>query len=155
MRTVSSRSWPSQAATVGRSTDSTWRRPVSWRNRCGWTLGTFARRPSSARMYSTPRAVYGPRLPRKMGPPACSGGMDRGRLLALGQLGLVLAEVAGGGLEQWHLVVVGEPAGEAPQVGQVEARGALATFVSLARKAKNSTSALSDENGDPWGAAIG
>jgi hypothetical protein len=54
------------------------------------------------------------------------GSVDRGRLLALGQLGLVLAQVAGGGLQQRCLVVLGEPAGETLQVRQVQARGALA-----------------------------
>jgi hypothetical protein len=46
------------------SIDTTRRRPVSWRKRCGCTLATFARWPSSVTRDSIPRAVHGPRLPR-------------------------------------------------------------------------------------------
>jgi len=54
------------------------------------------------------------------------GGVDRRWLLTFAELGLVLAEIAGGGVQQWGLVALGEPGGEPLQVGNVLAGGAFA-----------------------------
>jgi hypothetical protein len=61
-------------------------------------------------------------------------GVDRGRLLTLAELGLVLAQVAGGRLQERGLVVLIEPGGEPLQVGDVLAGGAFADLRVLGQK---------------------